>query len=112
MAQLYADEDFDYDVVIELRGLGHDVITVQEAGNAGGSDADVLAYAMKMSRAVLTFNRRHFRRLARATPSHSGIIDCTRDDDVAALARRIHDAINAGGNLLGKNIRIVKPNKP
>ena len=50
MAQLYADEDFDYDVVIELRGLGHDVVTVQEAGNASGSDAQVLAYAMKMSR--------------------------------------------------------------
>lgn len=32
MARLYADEDFDYPVVEELRQLGHDVLTVPEAG--------------------------------------------------------------------------------
>ena len=32
MAQFYADENFDYPVVERLRVLGHDVLTVQEAG--------------------------------------------------------------------------------
>ncbi len=32
MAALYADENFDYPVVLELRRLGHDVLTAQEAG--------------------------------------------------------------------------------
>jgi hypothetical protein len=32
MARLYADEDFDFSVVVELRRLGHDVLTIQEDG--------------------------------------------------------------------------------
>lgn len=35
MARLYADEDFPYPVVLELRRLGHEVLTVQEAGKEG-----------------------------------------------------------------------------
>jgi Domain of unknown function (DUF5615) len=36
MALLYGDENFDYPVVEHLRLLGHDVLTVQEAGKGGG----------------------------------------------------------------------------
>jgi hypothetical protein len=43
MALLYADEDFHYGVVQRLRNLGHDVVTVQEAGRDGGNDPQVLA---------------------------------------------------------------------
>jgi len=35
MALLYADENFDRRVVERLRQLGHDVLTVQEAGRDG-----------------------------------------------------------------------------
>jgi hypothetical protein len=35
MAQLHADENFDYRVVLELRQRGHDVLTAHEAGRAG-----------------------------------------------------------------------------
>jgi len=63
MALLYADENFDYPVVERLRQLGHDVITVQEVGRAGGNDSQVLADATAAGRAVLTYNRRHFERL-------------------------------------------------
>ncbi len=35
MARLYADEQFPRQVVEFLRALGHDVLTVQSAGNAG-----------------------------------------------------------------------------
>jgi hypothetical protein len=34
MARFYADEQFPLPVVELLRNLGHDVLTVQEAGNA------------------------------------------------------------------------------
>jgi Domain of unknown function (DUF5615) len=34
MAHLYADEQFPYAVVEYLRDLKHDVLTVQEAGQA------------------------------------------------------------------------------
>ena len=41
---------------------GHDVLTVQEAGQAQRriSDAGVLAFAIGKARSVVTFNRRHF----------------------------------------------------
>ena len=41
MARLYADEQFPRPVVAYLRSLGHDVLTVQEAGNGGASDPEV-----------------------------------------------------------------------
>ncbi len=62
MASLYADEQFPLPVVKLLRTLGHDVLTVQEAGNAGLPDRDVLAFAVSNNRAVLTQNRRDFMR--------------------------------------------------
>ncbi|WP_442933202.1 DUF5615 family PIN-like protein [Microcoleus sp. herbarium12] len=46
MVRLYADEQFSRQVVQNLRSLGHDFLTVQEAGNAGLPDEDVLAFAI------------------------------------------------------------------
>jgi hypothetical protein len=39
MANLYADENFKFAVVVHLRSFGHDVLTVQEAGEQGRDDA-------------------------------------------------------------------------
>jgi Domain of unknown function (DUF5615) len=49
MARLYADEQYPYPVVEYLRILGHDVLTVQEAGQANQkiSDPDVLGSLQK-----------------------------------------------------------------
>lgn len=65
MARLYANENFPFPVVLELRRLGHDVLTLQETGTAGRSmsDAAVLEFACAQKRALLTFNRKHFIRL-------------------------------------------------
>ena len=65
MARLYADENFAFPVVVELRRLGHDVVTAQEAGqgNREVSDDDVLTFAIAQGRRVLTFNQRHFLRM-------------------------------------------------
>ena len=60
MARLYSNENFPLPVVEELRRLGHDVLTVLEAGKAEQaiSDEEVLALATQLGRAVLTLNRR------------------------------------------------------
>jgi hypothetical protein len=52
MATLYADEDFSYPVVQRLQQLGHDVLTAQEAGQAGQGITDnaVLAFATTAGR--------------------------------------------------------------
>ncbi len=112
MARLYADEDFHYGLVERLRLSGHDVVTVQEAGRRGGNDAQVLAAATAAGRAVLTFNRWHFERLHQQDPGHAGIFSCTPDDDLDALADRIHLAIGGAATLAGQHIRVNRPGKP
>jgi hypothetical protein len=111
MKKLFADENFDYRVVVVLRQIGHDVLTVQEAGQGGQgvADAAILAYGKAQGRAVLTFNHKHFKRLHRLALPHAGIISCTRDDDSTALAARIDIAIVALQSLANQFIRIVRP---
>jgi hypothetical protein len=114
MARLYADENYDYRVVEELRKLGHDMLTANDAGQArqGLSDAQVLAFAISQTRAVITFNRRHFIRLHRQVQPHCGIIVCTDDRDWIALAARVHLAIIALPSLDNQLIRVNRPAKP
>jgi Domain of unknown function (DUF5615) len=109
MALLYADENFDYAAFAFLRLLGHDVTSVQEAGRSGSDDAQVLADATTSGRAVLTFNRKHFRRLHRQSAAHAGIVACTWDRDRAALAARIDQTIAAAGTLAGQYLRVNRP---
>lgn len=89
MARLYSNENFPLPAVQELRSLGHDVLTSQDAGEAQQSipDEDVLAFASEQGRALLTHNRRHFIRLHTAQPKHCGIIVCRVDPDPMAIAR-------------------------
>jgi hypothetical protein len=109
MARFYADENFDYPVTERLRVLGHDVLTVQEAGEQGGDDARVLAYATSLDRIVLTFDRRDFQRLHRTNPAHAGIVSCTWDADSDALATRIDQAVTTAGSLAGQHLRVNRP---
>ena len=111
MAHLYANENFPLKVVQQLRALGHDVLTVAEAGNAGQRipDHEVLAYAVKSGRAILTINCCYFNRLHRETTDHRGIIVCTQDDDIEGQALRIHEALIATDQLAGQLIRIIRP---
>jgi predicted nuclease of predicted toxin-antitoxin system len=111
VASLYADENFPRQVVEGLRRLGHDVLTCQEAGNAGRGvpDEEVLAFAKHAGRAVLTMDRRDFFRLHQQEPEHAGILLCTRDMDTDGQAARIHDAIASAGALAGKLIRVNRP---
>lgn len=90
---LYADEDFSYPVVIELRKMGHDVVTAQRDGFAGSSDSVILARAFSLNRAVLTYNRGDFERLDRQRDPHVGILSATHDNDFLALAVRIHNKL-------------------
>jgi predicted nuclease of predicted toxin-antitoxin system len=108
MARFYSNENFPLPVVDELRRLGHDVLTIQETGRANQalSDEAVLDFARGERRMVLTLNRRHFVRLHGEHPDHAGIIVCTYDPDFEALARRIHNAIEALPNPAGQLIRI------
>ncbi|MBW4684208.1 MAG: DUF5615 family PIN-like protein [Komarekiella atlantica HA4396-MV6] len=111
MARFYADEQFPFPVVELLRGLGHDVLTVQEAGNAeqGIPDNEVLAFATSQKRSILTINRDNFIRLHRRDPNHFGIIVCTNNRNWEQFAARIDEAVTAEEPLPEKLIRVVRP---
>jgi predicted nuclease of predicted toxin-antitoxin system len=111
MARLYADEQFPRSVSELLRKLGHDVLTVQEAGNANQRipDDQVLIFACQDNRAIITLNHKDFAQLHRINPQHAGIISCTNDLDRPRMASRIDTAISSEDSLDGKFIRVVRP---
>ena len=113
MAKLYTNENLGFKVVVILRELNHDVLTSLEAGkaNKGIPDEQVLAFAHSQKRIVVTLNYQDFKRLHHLDSNHSGIIICKRDEDLFALAHRIHDAIEtANGILENQLIRIIRQN--
>ena len=95
MANFYADEQFPKATTIALRALGHDVLTVKEAGKANQKipDPDVLAFATGQNRAVLTLNRYDFIGLHNRSDRHAGIIACSENPDFERLAQKIHEAV-------------------
>jgi hypothetical protein len=111
VADLYTNENFPFPAADELRRLGHDVMTVQESGHGGQSIADdeVLRFATRQRRVLVTLNRRHFVRLHEENSGHMGIIACTADSDFIALASRIHAVIRAESPLQGRLTRVHCP---
>jgi predicted nuclease of predicted toxin-antitoxin system len=111
MALLFADEDFPFAVVEELRRLGHDALTVRDVGlaNIRTPDEDVLAVAISQGRAVLTRNRWHFGRLHRLVRPHAGIIACTHDLDFLGQASRIHSLLAVQPVLVNQLLRVTRP---
>jgi len=111
MARLYSNENFPLPAVEELRRLGHDVLTIQETGQANQSLSDeaVLAFTCAEGRILLTNNRRHFIRLHREGHNHCGIIVCTVDPDFINLAQRIHVVLEAWPQDSRPLIRINRP---
>ena len=111
MARFLADENFPLPVVEALRVAGHDVLTLQEAGEGGWSvpDDEVLARATADGRTVLTLNRKDFFRLHRESPQHGGIVACTFDRDFTRQAARIDAVVCAHEALAGLVLRVNRP---
>jgi predicted nuclease of predicted toxin-antitoxin system len=109
VARFYSNENIALQVVMELRRLGHDVLTSHQAGkaNAAAPDPEVLAFATAESRILLSHNRRHFIKLhQRRTESHAGIVLCTFDPDFAEQARRIQESIAAVPQMEDQLVRV------
>jgi hypothetical protein len=111
VAQLYADENFPLPAVEELRRLGHDVLTLADAGKANQSvsDPDVLALAIAAHRVLVTLNRKHFIRLHQNDPAHYGIVVCSFDPDFAGMAQRIDTALQSRSSISGDLLRVNRP---
>jgi uncharacterized protein with PIN domain len=82
--QLLLDEDSQAKYLVSLlRAVGHDVITVNEAGLGGRPDANVLDYARQQARVLLTRNCDDFEELHQAKPTHPGILAVYQNPDLA-----------------------------
>ncbi len=108
MARFYTNENFLLPVVVELRQLGHDVLTAREAGNANRRipDDQVVSFANSVGRVILTLNRRHFVREHTRSQAHAGIIVCTSDMDFISQATRIDATVHAYESFTRKLIRV------
>lgn len=114
MARLYANENMQKRVVQRLRDFGHDVMTTRDAGrdNRGEPDSEVLAFATREDRIVVTTNRKDFFRLHDAGAEHAGIVVCTHDIDCDRLAAGIHHAVESkSGSWMRQVVRVYKPSE-
>jgi Domain of unknown function (DUF5615) len=68
----------------------------------------ILARATELGRAIVTLNRRDFKRLHTQIPDHSGIIICTEDPDRLHQAQAIVQSIADAVELRGKLIRVYR----
>jgi hypothetical protein len=88
--RLLADENFNHRIVRGLvrRISGLDIVSVQEAGLSGASDAEVLAWAATEQRIVLTHDVSTMSRDAiqrvEAGLSMPGVIECPRSVPIGA----------------------------
>lgn len=105
-----ADEDFDFTHVVLMRERGVDVITIAELGLASQQydDEDVLRTATKQGRAVVTFNRVHFRQLHDVFPEHAGIILCKRNTPQKMLVDKIVTLVETVPDARGRLFRIIQ----
>ena len=103
MALFYTNENFPIKIAAYLRAMGHDVLTSQEAGNAnqGIPDVEVLEFAAKAGRILLTLNRRDFIEIHENLSNHMGIIVCTQNTDLREQAEQINQAIQETGDMAG-----------
>jgi predicted nuclease of predicted toxin-antitoxin system len=95
---LYLDEDVDVVLSHLVRARGFRVMTTQEAGHVGNTDAEQLAFATDQGKTILTHNRVDFEALARRyfedKKTHSGIIIAVRRHP-KELARRVLILLNS-----------------
>jgi predicted nuclease of predicted toxin-antitoxin system len=113
MASFYANENFPIKIVLYLREMGHDVLTSHEAGNANQRipDEDVLAFATKSGRILLTLNRRDFIELHEKISNHAGMIVCTQNPDLREQSEQIDAIVREVSNLTGKLVRVNRKQK-
>ena len=114
MFRFYTNENLAAELVEALRGLGYDVLTSYEAGNAnqGIPDDQVLAAATADHRCVVTFNRDDFAALHRDGVEHEGIVVCKDDPERQELAHILHDYLTGQKTLRNRLIRVLKKNQP
>ena len=72
--RLFCDQNIALETVEFLRSLGHDIVSTRDVGMSRVDDAEVLHYAIREDRILLTFNADFSDLRVFPTGSHCGII--------------------------------------
>lgn len=100
--RLCANENIPGDCVARLRQGGHDVVWIRET-SPGNSDAEVLAWAWRENRLLITFDKDFgelvFRRGSKA--SHGIVLFRIAQPSAAAVAERVATVLASRGDWPG-----------
>ena len=113
MLKFYSNENFPIEMVNLLPARGYDVLTSYEAGQANQKipDDEVLMYATKAGRIVITENRQDFINLHFTTSNHAGIVICKADRDYAGKVQVLHDFFTQDKQPMDNRLlRVMKQN--
>lgn len=95
--KLFVDEDAcEEAVVLALRRLRIDVLTVLDVGRAGIDDDDQLRFASSLGRAIYSLNARLHREFVSRGAEHSGIIVIPRQRySIGEKIRRLRQLLDS-----------------
>ena len=91
--KMYANENLFNPIIDYLRYLGHDLLSLREAGHSGASDDEVYQVACEEKRVIITMDR-DFSRMFRFSPKLCGGIIV-----VKIYRRTVTDTLNISKKL-------------
>lgn len=109
--ELYLDEDVSVLVADLLRGRGFSVTTTRDEGRLGSSDAEQLARAIQLGRALLTHNRADFETLSAEYTAmgreHFGIILAQHNPPYEIVRRLMRLLDQVTGDEMRNQVRYI-----
>ena len=111
MTRLFADENIPPRIVQGLQDYGVDIITTTDAqlDNRNTSDPEILTYATRVGRAVITFDRGDYKKLHQQSDAHAGIILLKQNMPLPMLIEKVAALALSQSDLKGKVHRVIQP---
>lgn len=109
--RLFCDQNIMVETAQFLRRQGHDVVSTRDVGLSEAPDEDVLEFAIKDGRVLLTFNADFGDIRLFPAGTHSGIVRLRTTDQTAEMLHPVlQNAIErlAGRDLSGKLVTVTK----
>lgn len=109
--RLFADENLLQPIIEYLQNLGHDVLSIRDAGLCGMSDDAVYQQACRENRIIITMDK-DFTRTFRFPPENCGGVIVVkiykrRVDETFAIFKRMFDSLDEQ-NII-RNLVIISP---
>lgn len=109
--KLIADENLLQSIIEYLQNLGHDVLSIRDAGLCGMTDDDVYRQACRENRIIITMDK-DFTRVFRFPPEDCGGVIVVkiykrRVEEAFAIFKRMFDTLNEQN--IARNLVVISP---